>query len=503
MNLSGRLRELAGQSFVYGLGGLVSRGVGIVLLPVYIHHVSRAQFGAVELIMASITLATIVFRFGLLSAMFRFSFDHPDLEYRARTVQTTFTAIMALATAAVVLGLVFLEPLSRVLGGRELTLIGLTGLWVSMNYDIMAGVYRIEQRPRAFVVYSLANVIITVLLTIVLVVPLGLEASGLMIGNFSGTYIAYAAMLIARRGTVGFRLFDRDLLRKMLHFAVPLMPAGLALWALNVADRFQVKYLASPADLGSYSVASKIALAVMLLIAAFQTAWPAFANSMPTEEETKRVYRAVMTYWAIVMGWAVVAISMLTPTYVHVTLKPDVWDAIPVVPMLMFGSVLYGMYMIVNAGVNRSRRTHFTPVVTGVAAAVNVGLNFYFIPRWGIAGAGATTVIGYVILLYLGWRNAQHSYAIDYEWRRVTVIGAVTAVFATVSVEVLPATGAGISVLRAALALAFPAVLVAVGVFNADERRRMFAMAAGIRRRRAQETPAELLADAAEEEPVA
>src|SRR6478736_5677865 len=113
MNLSGRLKELAGQSFVYGLGGLVSRGVGIVLLPVYIHHVSRAQFGAVELIMASITLATIVFRFGLLSAMFRFSFDHPDLEYRARTVQTTFTAIMALATAAVVLGLIFLEPLSR------------------------------------------------------------------------------------------------------------------------------------------------------------------------------------------------------------------------------------------------------------------------------------------------------------------------------------------------------------------------------------------------------
>jgi O-antigen/teichoic acid export membrane protein len=171
--------------------------------------------------------------------------------------------------------------------------------------------------------------------------------------------------------------------------------------------------------------------------------------------------------------------------------------------MLMFGSVLYGMYMIVNAGVNRSRRTHFTPVVTGIAAAVNVGLNFYFIPRWGIAGAGATTVIGYVVLLYLGWRNAQHSYAINYEWQRVTVIGVVTAAFATLSVEVVPATGFGISLLRAALTLAFPAVLVAVGVFNAAERRQMFAMAAGIRRRRAQETPAELLADAAEEEPVA
>ena len=67
-----------------------------------------------------------------------------------------------------------------------------------------------------------------------------------MIGNFSGTYVTYALMLIARRDVIGIRLFDRELLRRMLHFSVPLIPAGLALWALNVADRFQVKYLGSP-----------------------------------------------------------------------------------------------------------------------------------------------------------------------------------------------------------------------------------------------------------------
>ena len=111
-----------------------------------------------------------------------------------------------------------------------------------------------------------------------------------MIGNFSGTYITYVLMLFARRDMVGFRLFDRELLRQMLHFSVPLMPAGLALWALNVADRFQVQSLTSArrSCSGSYSVASKIALSIMLLIAAFQTAWPAFANSMPTEDETAR-----------------------------------------------------------------------------------------------------------------------------------------------------------------------------------------------------------------------
>ena len=46
MNRSARLKQLAGQSFVYGLGGLVSRAVGIVLLPVYFRHVIDASSSA-------------------------------------------------------------------------------------------------------------------------------------------------------------------------------------------------------------------------------------------------------------------------------------------------------------------------------------------------------------------------------------------------------------------------------------------------------------------------
>ncbi len=504
MNRSARLKQLAGQSFVYGLGGLVSRAVGIVLLPVYFRHVSRVQFGDVELIMSTITLAAIVFRLGLTNAMFRFSFDNPGDGNREKTVQTTFTSVMILSTLAVILGLIFLDPLAHVLGGRALTIIGLTGLWVTMNFDIVTGIYRIERRPTAFVVYSLTNVAITVVMTVLLVVHWHHEAAGLMIGNFSGTYVTYFLMLIARRDVIGFRLFNRELLRRMLHFSVPLIPAGLALWALNVADRFQVKYLGSPALLGSYSAASKIALSIMLLIAAFQTAWPAFANSMPSEDETRKVYAVVLTYWSMVMAWAVVAISLATPTYVHVALPKSVWDAAPVVPLLMFGSVLFGAYLILNAGVNRSKKTRFTPVVATTAALVNVGINFALIPWIGIVGAGVSTVIGYVVLVYLGWRNAQHSYPVDYEWSRVIRTALVAAAFVLLSMLVIPATGWVGVPLRIILAVLFPVGLVATGVVHRGEvgRVRDNLKAMGKRRSKAAVLEAEE-EEAIEEEPVA
>ena len=110
-----RLKQLAGQSFVYGLGGIVSKLVGIFLLPIYTkpEYVSQSGFGQVETIMASSSLATIVFHFGLPTAMFRFSWDNREPDARRRTIRTVFTAVLALSTFSVLLGLVLVNPSRR------------------------------------------------------------------------------------------------------------------------------------------------------------------------------------------------------------------------------------------------------------------------------------------------------------------------------------------------------------------------------------------------------
>ena len=480
----GRLRQLARHSFVYGLGGLVSKLVGIFLLPIYTHRVNQAQFGEVEQVMAFVAVAAVVLRMGLVTAMFRFCWDHREAEARARTIRTAFTAVLAMSTVGLVLCLLALNPLSAALSSsRELVIIGAFGLWVSMNFDILAGIYRIEQRPTAFVVYSLINVAITVVLSIVLVIPLDQGAAGIMIGNFSGTYITYVLLLYARRETVALAL-DRPLLRRMLDFSLPLMPAGLALWALNLADRFQVINLASPSELGSYSAASKISLGIMLPIAAFQTAWVPWANSFTDEGEAKRTYRAVFSYWSALIAWAVVALSLFAPPYIHLLMPRDWWGAAPVVPLLTAGSALYGAYMILSIGVNRSKRTKLTPVVNGAAAGINVGLNFLLIPAWGIVGAGVSTVIGYAALAGLGFANAQAGYPVSHDWSRVFRIAGVAAAFLVVSAELVPATGwVGIPV-RIALLVLFPLALMVTGGLHRGERHRIGQLLADIRRPR-------------------
>src|SRR2546425_6669242 len=113
--LGAQLKRLARHSLVYGLGGLVSRILAVLLLPLYTRYLSKADYGAIETLIALTTVLVIVLRAGISSAFFRFYFDAKDEEGRTLVVRTSFWFTMVSATAGLVLGLVFAPQLASTL----------------------------------------------------------------------------------------------------------------------------------------------------------------------------------------------------------------------------------------------------------------------------------------------------------------------------------------------------------------------------------------------------
>ena len=109
--------------------------------------------------------------------------------------------------------------------------------------------------------HPLANIAITVPLTVLFVVHYKLGPLGLLVGNFSGTLIVFGVLLAYRREQLGFQ-FDRKLLRAVNRFGLPLVPSALALWVTNFGDRFMLIKLTPEAtnltQVGQYSLAVNI-----------------------------------------------------------------------------------------------------------------------------------------------------------------------------------------------------------------------------------------------------
>jgi O-antigen/teichoic acid export membrane protein len=488
-----RMRALAAQSVIYGMGPVVGRFAGFFLVPVYVHYAGARAYGTVDLMLAAVTLAAILLRLGISATMSRFTLGEASADF-SPVIHTIFTFVLGASTAGVVAGVLLRHQIAHLLQVPvSIVLAGLLGLWISMNYDVMGRVYRIERRAKSWMRLTLLNVLLTIVLTVLLVVVFDQGALGLLVGNFTGTALVYLVVVVMRRETIGVRHFDRPVLKDLLAYSLPLMPANIALWALNLADRIQVQRLAGHQALGTYSVAARVAVPALVLMGAFQTAWAPFAHDVrgqEGDEQAKRTYAAVLTYWSIVMGWGLVAISLLAPPYIGYSMPDATQGATPVVTMLAAGIVLYGGYLIVNIGVSISRRTRVTPLICSVAAAVNLGLNFWAIPAYGIRGAGVTTVIGYGVLLLLGWLNSERSYPVPYDWSRVGRVAAVAAVLIALSAWVIPATGLVSTSVRVLLTGLFPLALVPVGGLTGGDLRKGRAMVTRrLRRSRAAEAP--------------
>ena len=470
MKLGAELKRLGRHSAIYGLGGFVSRILATLLLPLYTHYLPPNAYGRVEIVTAATAVLAIALQLGIASAFFRFYFDAKEHAEKLTVIRTSFWFTMAMSTLGLVFGVIFAGPVGHWIGlGHDPSLVraGAVGLWAQTNYQQLTALFRVEERSTQYAVASVANVLITVAAMVLFVALFHLGAVGLVVGNFTGTLCVYLVLVAYRREQLGLE-FDRRLFRQMQKFGMPLVPSALALWAINFVDREFVVWYKGLAEAGVYSAAVKIASVVTFVMLAFRTAWPAFAYSIEDDREARRTYSFVLTYLLAVACWLSLALGALAPWFVELLTNPHYQRADKGVALLAFAVAVYAGYTVLAIGSGRARRTQLNWVVTGTGAAVNIGLNFWLIPRWGMVGAAISTAVAYVVLFAGMTVYAQHVYPVPYQWRRiVTVVAAAVGLTVAARAAHLPLAPSFL------LVLAYPLALAALGFYLPVERKRL------------------------------
>ena len=470
MKLGHELRRLGRHSAIYGLGGLVSRILATLLLPLYTHYLPPGSYGRVEVITAATAVLAIVLQMGISSAFFRFYFDAKEDAARLTVIRTSFWFTMAMSTVGLVLGLVFAHSIAHWLGlGDHASLVraGAVGVWAQTNYNQLTALFRVEERSVQYAIASVANVLITVCAMVLAVAVFHWGAVGLIVGNFTGTLIVYLALLAYRTEQLGLE-FDRDVFRGMQKFGMPLVPSALALWTINFVDREFVIWYKGAAEAGVYSAAVKIAGVITFVMVAFRTAWPAFAYSIDDDRDAKRTYAYVLTYLLTFASWVSLALGALSPWLVALLTDPRYQRAEKGVALLAFAGAVYAGYTVLAIGSGRARKTQFNWVVTGIGALANVGLNFWLIPKYGMVGAAISTAAAYVVLFTGMTVYAQSVYRVDYQWRRVvTSVGVAVGLTVAARAASLPLAASAL------LVLAYPLALALLGFYLPAERKRL------------------------------
>lgn len=465
-SVGGHLRRLGGESLVYGLAGMATTLVGIVLMPFYTRVFAPADYGVLSLVGATMSVVAILVVLALDNAAFRWYWDTEVLEDRKKTLASWFWCQLGIATICGC-GMFFEAPrLSTMVGagrpGEALFRLAAIAMPLQGVTNIAGNWFRMQRRPWAAMSFTLSQSVLTITLTILFVLVGGLGLPGVIGGQLGGALVLGLVAVVTMRSWLGPTHFSLARLKEMLLYAFPLIPSALALWVVGFGSRFVIERYSGTAELGLYQVGASVASAVGLLTGAFQQAWSPFALSIHRNEEAKDVYASAFLVYVWLGGFVSAGLALVAPDAIRLMATPRYEGAASVVGLLALNHVVIGVGYIASLGLGIVKDTKPAAAAVSLAAVVNVSLSVALVPVLGRVGAALAVLASQAVVpLFLFWR-AQRVYPVSYRFGAAAAGLAMTAAVMVGGAAIhAPSVWTGLLAKGALLILFVPAALLA------------------------------------------
>jgi O-antigen/teichoic acid export membrane protein len=470
------LPELAKHSAVYAFGNFLQRAIGFFLIPVYTRFLAPSDYGVLEILNVTLEVILIFCHFGAGTGLMRtLLYEADSQEEQKIAFATAFWFVALLSGMVLSIACVFSPGISRLAAGSPafapwFRLIFVAGL-LQLNASIVLRVYRAELRSVAFTAIQLASFVTGLVLNIFFLAVLNTGLRGVLISGIISSAVLFAGSVIFLRDH--FRLaFSPRHLRSMLRFGAPFIPTFLTMWILTGADRYFLQHFASSTEVGLYSLGMRFAL---ILQFAFRTPleqnWPAIYYPLAKQPGGSRELGRIVAYIFAAGAFLALAIGLFSGPAIRIMATPAFYPSYRVVPLLVAAVFLNVLNLCASVGVNVSGRSEFTSLVTMPAAALNLLLDWWMVPRYGMMGAAAATAISFGVMVVAHFLISQRFYRVEYDWGKIAraLLALATPVVIRVS---MPTPGLIYEVaLDVGLCLLFLAILFASGFVGPDASR--------------------------------
>ncbi len=318
---------------------------------------------------------------------------------------------------------------------------------------------------------AIANILLTVTLTVILVVVADDGARGYVLGNYGASTVILIGLWILQRDRVSFRPPRRTV--ALLRFGGPTVPADAAAFALNVVDRTYLLHAQSADAAGRYGFAAKLSTVVIVAVRGFQAAWPPLAYSVTDEAQAARLYARVTTAYVAVTGHRRLRRDAGRPLgRSRAGERPELLRR---VGRAAVGGAGLGA-LRVGAGVDHRRgpREGHDPQLPGDRSPAwwsTWSCLVTLVGPLGIAGAGIALCGAYVVIVAVLHLLTRRLFVVPFEWGRLASAVAVLAVVGVGGELLLPTHGAAGLLSRLALLAIAPALLIAARVVSIPELR--------------------------------
>lgn len=238
------------------------------------------------------------------------------------------------------------------------------------------------------------------LLPLVLILALWLvlgDAFTAAIGSWALTAVVVAvASFVLLRGAAAFPpRWDGGLFNQGLRYGLRGHPANFLHFALLRVDFIFVSVMLGPTELGYYAIASVVAEILLTIPESVGLPLIPMVFRMSSADADRFVPLSIRMMAVLMLGVCLL-MALTGKFFVHLLYGAAFLPAYSALALLMPGIAALGIYPILKIDLFNRGRPGTVSLITAAALLLNIALNFFWIPRWGIVGAAASSSVGYL-----------------------------------------------------------------------------------------------------------
>jgi len=415
------------NSLIYISPKIITGFLPIITLPIFTRILTINDYGVFALAEIYAIFVSGIVNFGLTVSYERNFFQYTDKKKSAELFYSTLAFVLAVFLAAVAFTYVFKKPIARVLIGS----VEYSSLlfWVFLSTVIMSFkqyfliYFKNTERAKDFVVYTIDETLLGVVVSLFFVVSLRSGIIGLAWGQCFASFVILSVLIVRFIKVMPF-CFGWEVLKDSLKISLPLTPRIFMGVISTQFNKYILKLLNTLGGVGVFSIAQRITNGTFIFMTAMQNVFnPQVYKKMFSSESSagKEIgeYLTPFVYFSI---FVCLSISLFSEEIIRLLTGPSFHSAAPLISILSmyYGFLFFGK--INGIQLIFKKKTFITSMLTIMDIGVGVAISIPFITKFGVIGAAWATFFGGLIMGSIGFIISQHYFHIYWEAKKIIAI---------------------------------------------------------------------------------
>lgn len=418
------IKRLFKHGMVYAIGNAIQSAVAFILIPIYTRYLSPANYGYLEILNTFVSIVSIVLGLGFASALMKTYFrDVSNDDERRKLVGTAFMFSVPVAFLTLLAMFLFSDQIGGfILQNPEfgmLVRLSILSTFFVVFMNLGLSLLRVQEKSKKYTITTVIRFLGAMGFNIYFVVYRGFDIEGVLWANLISYTLVCLSLLPDIIKSSNFS-FSKTLFKKLWLFGLPIIPASIAMWFVDISDRYMLQFFRTSEEVGIYSLGYKFGfLLSILLVAPLQLAWPTVYFSIAHKSEAQKIYSKVLTYYSVIGIFIALSLSLFAENFLSWFAGSAFIGAYKIVPLVAFAYVLYGVHFILVPGLHIKEKTKLYPWLVIIPAITNILMNLWAIPRYGMTGAATTTILSFAIMVIFTQILTRHYYEVKYESKKL------------------------------------------------------------------------------------